>query len=316
MEQVCFGIDIGGTAVKAGLFDADGKLVDKWSFPTKRTGEGKDIIADVAEFINKKIAELKLQKENIIGIGVGIPGPVKDNGDVLELANLGHGYFNIEKEMGSRTGLKVKAGNDANVAALGELWQGGGKGYRNMVFVTLGTGVGGGIILNGSILAGSNGAGGEIGHIFVNEEETAVCGCGKRGCLEQYASATGIVRMAKNIVKESEEPSKLREGDEISAKTVFDCAKEGDALAIAVVDKACYYLGIVFAQVAQVIDPEAFVIGGGVSKAGEILTENIKKHYNKYVMTTLKNKEFKLATLGNDAGIYGSAKMILSTIGR
>ncbi|HCA69364.1 MAG TPA: glucokinase [Lachnospiraceae bacterium] len=316
MRQVCFGIDIGGTAVKAGLFDAEGKLLDKWSFPTKRTEEGKDIVADAAEFINGKIAELKLQKENIIGIGVGIPGPVKDNGDVLELANLGHGYFNIAEEMKSRTGLNVKAGNDANVAALGELWQGGGKGYRNMVFVTLGTGVGGGIILNGSILAGSNGAGGEIGHILVNEEEMVTCGCGKRGCLEQYASATGIVRLAKNTLEESEEPSKLREADEISAKTVFDCAKEGDALAMAVVDKACHYLGIVFSHIAQVIDPEAFVIGGGVSKAGEILTENIKKHYNKYVMTTLKNKEFKLATLGNDAGIYGSAKMILSTIGR
>lgn len=314
MKQVCFGVDIGGTAVKAGLFDAEGKLLDKWSFPTKVTGQGKDIIADVAEFIKKKVAELNLQKEEILGVGIGIPGPVKDNSDVLELANLGHGYFNIEEEMHKYVDYKVKAGNDANVAALGELWQGGGKGYRNMVLATLGTGVGGGIIINGTIIAGSNGAGGEIGHIFVNGDEAKTCGCGKKGCLEQYASATGIVRLAKRLLKESKESSKLRNAAEISAKTVFDCAKQGDALAMQVVDKACEYLGIAFAHIAQVVDPEAFVIGGGVSKAGEILTENIKKHYNKYVMNALKDKEFKLATLGNDAGIYGSARMILTSI--
>lgn len=313
MKQVCFGVDIGGTAVKAGLFDAEGNLLDKWSFPTKVTGQGKDIIAQVAEFIKKKVEELNLQKEEIMGVGIGIPGPVKDNSDVLELANLGHGYFNIEEEMHKYVDYKVKAGNDANVAALGELWQGGGKGYRNMVLATLGTGVGGGIIINGTVIAGSNGAGGEIGHIFVNEDERETCGCGKQGCLEQYASATGIVRLAKRLLQESKEVSKLRDVPEISAKTVFDCAKEGDALALQVVDKACEYLGIAFAHIAQVVDPEAFVIGGGVSKAGEILTENIKKHYNKHVMTALKNKEFKLATLGNDAGIYGSAKLVLTS---
>jgi len=313
MKQVCFGVDIGGTAIKAGLFDAEGNLIDKWSFPTNVTGQGKDIIAQVAEFIKKKVEELNLQKEEILGVGIGIPGPVKDNSDVLELANLGHGYFNIEEEMHKYVDYKVRAGNDANVAALGELWQGGGKGYLNMVLATLGTGVGGGIIINGTVIAGSNGAGGEIGHIFVNEDETEICGCGKQGCLEQYASATGIVRLAKRFLQESKEDSKLRKAPEISAKTVFDCAKEGDALAMQVVDKACEYLGIAFAHIAQVVDPEAFVIGGGVSKAGEILTENIKKHYNKHVMTALKNKEFKLATLGNDAGIYGSAKLVLTS---
>ncbi|NLK27175.1 MAG: ROK family glucokinase, partial [Clostridiales bacterium] len=270
--KVCFGVDIGGTAVKVGLFNQDGKLLNKWSFPTRKTEYGKDIVADAAEFINEKIKELNLNREDVLGVGVGIPGPVTKDGDVLELANLGKGYFSIVEEMKSRTGFEVKAANDANVAALGELWQGGGKGYQNMVFVTLGTGVGGGIILNGSILPGSNGAGGEIGHIYVNREETLTCGCGRQGCLEQYASATGIVRLAKNLLNNSEEPSKLRQMEEISAKSIFDCAKEGDSLAMAVVDKACYYLGIAFSHIAQVIDPEAFVIGGGVSKAGEILT--------------------------------------------
>lgn len=313
MEKVCFGIDIGGTAVKVGLFSTEGTLISKWDFNTVKTGNGKDILKDAANFVKDKIEELQLPKEAVLGVGVGIPGPVKDNGDVLELANLGLGYFNIVDEMAAYLpGLKIKAGNDANVAALGELWMGGGKGYQNLVLATLGTGVGGGIILNGTVLAGSNGAAGEIGHIFVNEEETDRCGCGKKGCLEQYASATGIVKIAKMIMNSSEEATTMRTYPELSAKAVFDCAKEGDKLALEAVEKSCYYLGVAFAHIAQVIDPEVFVIGGGVSKAGEIITETTKKYYNAHVMDALKNKEFKLATLGNDAGIYGAAKQILA----
>jgi len=312
MSQVCFGIDIGGTAVKVGLFDTQGKLLNKWDFVTRKTGNGKDILKDASEFILTKMEELNLNKEDVLGVGVGIPGPVKDNGDVLELANLGMGYFNIEDEMKEMTGLKVKAANDANVAALGELWMGGGKGYHNMVLATLGTGVGGGIIINGMVLAGSNGAGGEIGHILVNEEETLTCGCGKRGCLEQYASATGVVRVAKRLLEATEEASSLRLFTELSAKNVFDCAKEGDKLALAAVEKACHYLALAMSHIAQTIDPEVFVIGGGVSKAGVIITDTTKKYYNGMVMDALKNKEFKLATLGNDAGIYGAAKLIIA----
>jgi glucokinase len=278
MGQVCFGIDIGGTAVKVGLFDTEGQLLNKWDFTTKKTGNGKDILKDSADFILEKTRELKLNKEDILGVGVGLPGPVKDNGEVLELPNLGLGHFNIEQEMKELTGLKVKAGNDANIAALGEVWMGGGKGFRNMVLVTLGTGVGGGIILNGTVLAGSNGAAGEIGHIYVNEEETGTCGCGKHGCLEKYASATGIVRLAKGILKDKTEASSMREQEVLSAKTVFDCAKAGDQLALETVEKACSYLGVALAHIAQVIDPEVFVIGGGVSKAGEIITETTKKY--------------------------------------
>ncbi|HHX13283.1 MAG TPA: ROK family glucokinase [Clostridiales bacterium] len=312
MEKVCFGVDIGGTGVKVGLFSEEGKLLDNWTFPTRKTEQGKDIVEDVGDFVNNKIAELKISKENVLGIGVGIPGPVTDNGDVLELANMGYGYFNLEEILASRTGLPVKAANDANVAALGEQWQGGGMGYSSMVLVTLGTGVGGGIIINNKVVAGSKGAAGEIGHIHLNDEETATCGCGRHGCLEQYASATGIVRMANNLLKETDESSVLRDLSDVSAKTIFDCAIKGDALALRVVDEACDYLGRACGHISQVVDPEAYVIGGGVSKAGDILTETIKKHYNKYVMKTLKDKEFKLATLGNDAGIYGSARMILS----
>ena len=311
MEQVCFGIDIGGTAVKAGLFNTEGKILNQWDFSTQRTEDGKDILRDVAKFIKAKIEELQIPVESVMGVGVGIPGPVTDEGQVLMLANLGLANFNIEKEMSEMTGLKVKAGNDANVAAMGEYWMGGGKGYKNLVLVTLGTGVGGGIILNGHILSGSNGAAGEIGHIHVNDVETGSCGCGKKGCLEQYASATGIVKLAKMYLAETEEPSALRGCDDISAKMIFDCAKDGDKLSMKAVEKACYYLGLAMAHIAQVVDPEAFVIGGGVSKAGDILTEKIKKYYNEYVIESLKNKEFKLATLGNDAGIYGAAKLMI-----
>ncbi|HKM06834.1 MAG TPA: ROK family glucokinase, partial [Sphaerochaeta sp.] len=311
MGQLCFGIDIGGTAVKVGLFNDEGQLLQKWDFATRKTNNGRDIIKDAAEFVKDKITTLSLNPADIVGVGVGVPGPVRDNGDVLELPNLGLGHFNIEEELQGLTGLRVKAGNDANVAALGELWQGSAKGYRSMVLATLGTGVGGGIIINGTILAGSNGAAGEIGHLLVDKEEKKFCGCGKKGCLEQYASASGIARMAKEQLHSSEAPSMLREYIDINAKSVFDCAKKGDKLAQNVVEEACSYLGLAFSHIAQVIDPEVFVIGGGVSKAGDIITETVKKYYEMNVMEALKNKEFRLATLGNDAGIYGSAKLVL-----
>lgn len=312
MDKYCFGVDIGGTGIKIGLFNSEGDMLDNWTFATRRTEDGRDVLKDAASFIENIRIDKGLDKEQILGIGVGIPGPVNDNGDVLELANLGIGGFNIEKEMSDLTGLKVKAGNDANVAALGEQWKGIGKGFKNMVMVTLGTGVGGGVIHNGRIIAGSVGAGGEIGHIPVNYNEKETCGCGKRGCLEQYASATGIVRLAKQALKINPKGSLLANTEDISAKMVFDYAKQGDELALKVVDEACRYLGIALAAVAQVLDPEAFVIGGGVSKAGEILITHIKKHYEPNVMKALKDRAFLIASLGNDAGIYGCARLILS----
>lgn len=313
MESFCFGVDIGGTGVKLGLFNTEGKLLNKWIFETRKAGDGRIIMQDTADFILSKIKELKLNTADIMGIGIGLPGPVKDDGEVLELPNLGLGHFNIIEHMEQLTGLKVKAGNDANIAALGEQWQGSGKGYNSLVMVTLGTGVGGGVVVNGKILAGSNGAAGEIGHLPLNLDEKDTCGCGKKGCLEQYASATGIVRLAIIELKATNEASKLRECDEISAKLIFDLAKEGDALAIKVVDKACSYLGLALAHVAQVVDPEAFIIGGGVSKAGDILIEKVSLSYNCNVMDALKNKHFQLATLGNDAGIFGAARMLLAS---
>lgn len=312
MERYCFGVDIGGTGIKTGLFNTDGNMIDKWEIATKRTGYGKDVLKDAADFIEKIRIEKGFDKEQILGVGVGIPGPVTDKGDVLELSNLGLGGFNIEEDMSSMTGLKVKAANDATIAALGEQWKGIGKGFENMVLVTLGTGVGGGVILNGRIVAGSVGAGGEIGHIPVKYNEEGFCGCGKHGCLEQYASATGIVRLARQALQRNPKGSLLSDKDDISAKLVFDYAKQGDKLALEIVDEACRYLGIALAAVAQVVDPEAFVIGGGVSKAGDILISHIKKHYVPNVMNALKDTAFLIASLGNDAGIYGCARLILA----
>ncbi len=311
MEGLCFGIDIGGTSVKLGLFKENGNLLDKWEIPTRKEESGSYILKDVAESVRKKMEDEKLVKAQIIGIGIGVPGPVTEDGTVINCVNLGWGVFNVAEEMKQLTGFGTKAGNDANVAALGEMWQGGGMGYKNLIMVTLGTGVGGGVILNGEILTGSNGAAGEIGHITVNYEEEDSCGCGKQGCLEQFASATGIVKEAKRLLNQSGELSKLRGIQHLSAKAIFDCAKEGDALSVKSVEQLCRYLGIALSHVAAVVDPQAFVIGGGVSKAGSMLTDLIKKYYEQYVLFALKNKEFKLARLGNDAGIYGSAKLII-----
>jgi len=314
MENYVFGIDVGGTTVKCGLFTAEGTVLDKWEIRTNKENGGASILGDIAAAIDAKLAEKKIDKAQVLGVGIGVPGPVKGDGTVLKCVNLGWGVFNVNEEMSKLVGLPVAAGNDANVAALGEMWKGGGQGYQDVVMVTLGTGVGGGIILDGKIWAGSNGAGGELGHMIVNPEETDVCGCGGHGHLEQYASATGIVRMAKKELAASDAPTTLRNYETLYAKNIFDEAKAGDAVAAALVDKLCAILAGALTHVAATVDPQVFVIGGGVSKAGEILTEGLKKHYNQNLLSALYNKEFCLATLGNDAGIYGSAKMILDQV--
>lgn len=307
----CFGVDIGGTTVKLGLFTTEGNLLEKWEIVTNKENHGASILGDIATSIKEKMEEKAIKTEEISGIGIGVPGPVTEDGTVLKCANLGWDVFNVAEEVVSLTGVQnVKVGNDANVAALGEMWKGGGRGFKSLVMVTLGTGVGGGVIINNKMLTGSKGAAGEIGHIMVNYEEPDTCGCGKRGCLEQYASATGIVKEAKRMLARVETPSKLREIENFTAKDIFDLAKEGDEVAKDSVEQLGWYLGLACAQIAQVVDPEAFVIGGGVSRAGEILTEVIKKNYSDKVMFALKERTFTLATLGNDAGIYGSAYMV------
>lgn len=312
MTKYVFGIDVGGTTVKIGLFTVDGNLIDKWEITTRKDEGGRYILSDIAESLDKKLVESGIEKKEVAGAGMGVPGPVKDDGTVLKCVNLGWGIFNVAEELSKLIDLPVKVGNDANMAALGEMWQGGGKGFSNIVMVTLGTGVGGGIIINGKMLSGVNGAGGEIGHMQVKDDETEVCGCGKKGCLEQYTSATGIVRSANIVLNNTDKPSKLRTVQYVSAKEIFDAAKEGDDLAIELVANHGKCLGRALAQIACVVDPEVFVIGGGVSKAGQMLIDTTAKYFDEYAFHACKGTKFELATLGNDAGMYGGAKAILT----
>lgn len=310
MFKYCFGVDLGGTTVKMGLLTIEGELLDKWEIPTRKEHNGSLILPDIAESIKGKLTEKKIETEDVVGIGIGAPGPIDADGVVHKAANLGWDVFNIAQTLEGLSGLPVKAGNDANVAALGEMWKGGGAGHKNLVAVTLGTGVGGGIIINGEILTGATGAGGEIGHIHMDDNETDTCGCGNKGCLEQYASATGVVRLANRHLQKSKKDSILRKG-EVSAKTVFDAVKAGDELACEIAEEFGCYLGKGLAAIAGVVNPEVFVIGGGVSKAGPILLEYIQKYYKQYVFHASANAEFALATLGNDAGMYGAARLVI-----
>ncbi len=305
-----FGVDIGGTTVKLGFFDEEGTILDKWEIPTRKDLGGKYILPDIAESITDKLLEKNLSKADVIGVGVGVPGPVDADGVVFKAVNLGWDIFSVSNTLSDLINLPVKAGNDANVAALGEMWKGGGKGHDDLVAVTLGTGVGGGIIVHGQMLTGATGAGGEIGHIQVEDNETECCGCGKKGCLEQYGSATGVVRLAKKTLALSDEPSVLRD-TEITAKAVFDAAREKDALAIKTLEQFGKYLGKGLAAIACVVNPEVFVIGGGVSKAGEMIFDYVRPHYEREVFHGSKKAKFALATLGNDAGIVGAARLVL-----
>lgn len=311
MSSYCFGIDVGGTSVKCGLFKTDGTLVEKWEIPTRRENNGDKILPDVGDTINNKIKERNLDKKDIAGVGIGIPGPVNGKGEVERAVNLYWGFKAVSKEIEEYTGLPAKAGNDANVAALGEAWKGAAAGAQNVILVTLGTGVGGGIIVDGKIVAGEHGAGGEIGHAMVLRGEKEKCNCGNHGCLEQYASATGIVRVAGRKLAETDEDSVLRSLSNITAKDVLDAFKAGDKVAIDIMEYVGDLLGGALSGFAAVVDPEAIVIGGGVSKAGQPLIDCIQKYYREYAFPSCKNIRMLIATLGNDAGIYGAAKMVL-----
>lgn len=312
MSRICVGIDVGGTTVKLGLFETDGTVLDKWEIVTRKEDKGRNIIPDIAASINAKLEEKHIAADDFVGAGMGVPGPVMDNGFVEKCVNLGWEKVNPASELSALLGgAAVRVGNDANVAALGEMWQGGGKGYTSLAAITLGTGVGAGIILDQRIVNGSKGMGGEVGHITVNLSELDRCGCGARGCLEQYASATGIVKEAKRALENTEEASVLRAIESLTCKDVLDAAKAGDGVAIAVVDGCMKYLALVMQQISYVCDPQVFVIGGGVSKAGQYIIDVIRGHYNSLAILKEEKAEIALATLGNDAGIFGAARMIL-----
>lgn len=313
MVKYSFGVDVGGTSVKIGFFEKEGVLLDAWEIPTRKEDNGTRILPDIAEAVLGKMSAEGINDDDVLGIGLGVPGPVGSDGTVYKCVNLGWGVFNVSQALSEITGLPVKAANDANIAALGEMWKGGGAGHSDIIMVTLGTGVGGGIIIDGRIVAGVNGASGEIGHIPVAEpeEEPDVCGCGKRGCLEQYVSANGFVRITKKYLEENPDLESSLRGKEVKCKAIFDAAKEGDPVAAHMVDVLCKKLGRALAGVACVINTDVFVIGGGVSKAGSIVMEGVEKYFRQYAFHASRNTKFALAKLGNDAGIYGGAALLL-----
>ncbi len=311
MKGYCFGVDLGGTTVKIGLFDGAGEIKDKWEIPTDLSNKGENILPDIAASLLGKLGERGIGKDEIFGIGIGVPGPVTPDGTVVKGTNLGWGVFNVEEELSKLTGIECHATNDANAAALGEMYMGSGKGLSCGVFITLGTGVGGGIIVDGKVRNGARGGCGEIGHICVNPDETDICGCGGHGHLEQYASATGIVRMARKKLEETDEETSLRSFSKLTARDIFDEAKKGDKIADELVETMCRYLGMALTGVGAALDPDGYVIGGGVSKAGTIITDRVKKYLDNHI-GVLRGRDVVLATLGNDAGIYGAAALCMN----
>jgi len=311
-----FGIDLGGTTVKIAYFDENGTMLEKWEIPTVTADGGAQILPDIAQSIRAFIEAHTINETTILGLGIGVPGPVNAKGIVNKCINLGWGVFNIAEELTKLTGFPVKAGNDANVAALGEFWKGGGQGCDNMVFVTLGTGVGGGIVVEGNLLHGAHGSGAEIGHICVNPEETVRCNCGNYGCVEQYCSATGIVRLAKLYLAASDTATSLWDIENLTCKDIFDAAKAEDAAALAILDQVYRYMGLFLANVCSTVNPEVVVIGGGVSKAGDMLVKGVEPYFHKHVFHAAGGAKFTMASLGNDAGAYGAFKLALDAFGK
>ena len=311
-----FGVDLGGTTVKIAYFDENGTMLSKWEIPTVTENGGERILPDIAQAIAGYLKENNISRGDILGIGIGVPGPVSSQGVVNKCINLGWGVFNIAQELSALTGFPVKAGNDANVAALGEFWKGGGQGCDNMVFVTLGTGVGGGIVVEGNLLHGAHGSGAEIGHMVLNREETVPCNCGNRGCVEQYCSATGIVRLAKQYLADHEEQSPLSQMENLTCKDIFDAGKAEDSAALAILDQVYRYMGQFLGAVCSTVDPEVVVIGGGVSKAGQVLLDGIQPYFHRYVFHAASGAKFALASLGNDAGAYGAFKLAVDAFAK
>lgn len=316
-NQWIVGVDLGGTTTKIAFISMDGQILHKWEIPTDNTNEGQNITLNIAKSIDGKLNELGQSREVLAGVGMGAPGPVNyETGVILNAVNLGwKDNFPLQSSLESATNLPAAIENDANCAALGEMWQGAGNGAKDLVFVTLGTGVGGGVVANGNIVQGVNGAGGEIGHITAIPVGGSPCNCGKTGCLETVASATGIVRLALKELAESGTDGQLAQvyakENKISAKDVFDAARAGDALAGKVLQEVAFHLGLVLSHLGNTLNPEKIVLGGGVSKAGDILVDAVQENFDRYAFSSVRNStKLAVATLGNDAGVLGAAWLI------
>ncbi len=309
--RLIFGVDIGGTTIKFGKFTEELKLLEKWSVETDLSDYGAHIVPQVAEVLSAHMKEQKIRKEEVLGIGMGIPGPVTSGGYVEKCVNLHWTGFNPVTELQKFfPGFVIRAENDANVASLGEYFQGAGRDASSMMMVTLGTGVGGGVILDGKILTGAHGIGGEIGHIATDPTQEETCNCGNKGCIDQCASATGIVRKAEKLLKSLDQASVLRELETLTAKEVCDGAREGDELSVRIIEECMYPLGVGLAHFSHAFDPEMYVIGGGVSLAGEVILDAVRKGYEAHLFLIGKGADIRLAELGNDAGVTGACALI------
>lgn len=315
-EKWLVGVDIGGTTIKMAFISLEGEIINKWEIPTDISQKGQFIPKDIASSIDQVLAEFNQPKSKLAGIGIGAPGPVNyEDGSIGVAVNLGWKHFPLKEILEAKTALPVVVENDANMAALGEMWKGAGEGAKDLICVTLGTGVGGGIIANGEIIHGVNGAGGEIGHITSVVEDGVLCNCGKKGCLETVASATGIVRLALDELHSNPIPSKIRdyyhEHQMVTAKGVFDAVDQDDELAKKVMQKVVLYLGLALANLANGLNPEKIVIGGGVSKAGDTLLLPLKKKFVQFAFPRVaQGAELAIANLGNDAGVFGGAWLV------
>ncbi|MFD2046066.1 ROK family glucokinase [Ornithinibacillus salinisoli] len=314
MKELMIGVDIGGTTVKLGFINVDGEIIDKWEIPTNTKNQGVSIVQDIWDSIDQKRIHLNINQDNVIGIGIGAPGFIDaKKGIVHEAVNIGWKDFHLAEELNKKSGLPVFLENDANIAVLGENWKGAGNLARNVIAVTLGTGVGGGIIANGRILNGENGTAGEIGHIIV-EPNGYLCNCGRRGCMETVTSATGIVRQGMDAIEK--EPKSLlndryNENGFITSKDIFQLAKQGDKICIKIVNRTTDIIGFTIANMATIINPSKVLVGGGVSKAGSQLISGINEAFVKYALPRISDVcEIKIAQLGNDAGIIGAAYLV------
>ena len=318
MEKVILGIDIGGTSVKIGFVKENGSISHKWEIPTNTSNQGASIAHDVWSSIEEKLTTLKIEKSVLKGIGIGAPGFInEESGVVYKAVNIGWENFELAGDFNKLSNLPVYVANDANVAALGENWIGAGNQASNLIAVTLGTGVGGGIIANGSVISGENGTAGEIGHITV-DPNGYLCNCGRKGCLETITSATGMVRQATDLIKENPESDLAdyyRKSGSITTKDIFDLAKKGDVLCDQIINHTADVLGLVIANTATVINPSKILIGGGVSQAGDQFIRLIEKYFQKYALPRLSEIcEVKVAELGNDAGIIGAAFLVKKSL--
>lgn len=312
MEEFVIGVDVGGRSVKFGLFTQAGKLIEKSNIVTRVEEDGKYILTDIYDHLLEIFEKNKLSEANLLGIGFGIPGAILNQSIVQTAVNLGWEKVDLKGFFEGKFPYKVLVENDANVAALGEQWQGAAKKFDNIVMVTLGTGVGGGIIVDGKILSGTTGAGGEIGHMpFLEKPLSKTCGCGGHRCFELVASATGLESLSNDYLFNNDDKSVLRDIDGFLAKDVFEAYKNNDQTAVNIIKQYYHHLGRGLAIIGAIVDPQAFVIGGGVSNAGDVLIEGIEKEFKALCFPTMKNVKFIKAVLGNDAGIYGAAKLVI-----